>query len=446
MEYTVGTPATNRPVELFSQLHGLLPTVFSDYEQFTKRYCDAKEAHYRKGAMDVRGASNSVELRMLLEGLVMIRRMKEDVLSELPDKSREMHDIHPDPCYVADLKKLDKEASKLADALRDVRNDSAAIKKIKTSQQVNMTNQYNTCGLAKIPDVIKYITELIKEAKEMQDASDTMELDGETLIDCIDEESGGMEEEAVKPTKSKGATKSRSSSSKVVNEEKWLEDDEDDFTVSPKRKRLEKSASKSTSKSRLNGSRVFDDDDDDDILFADNSLLVPSGSAKKKPEVVYIDDSDSDSTSHSTEESAAIAWKNILSGKNNSKNSSKNKKNSSKKRSRCLDHKIIVFAHHKAVMNALEDCFKDLRVLYIRVDGDVSTSKRDELIRKFQEDDDTDVALLSITSCGTGLNLTRANIAVFAELSWSLGSILQAEDRIHRYISVCTFSNSQWSL
>ena len=43
-----------------------------------------------------------------------------------------------------------------------------------------------------------------------------------------------------------------------------------------------------------------------------------------------------------------------------------------------------------------------------------------------------DVALLSVTACGTGLNLTQANVAVFAELVWGAGQILQAEDRIHR--------------
>ena len=49
---TLGTPATNRPVELFTQLNGLLPHVFSDYEQFTKRWrkdslsCSLVEQHY----------------------------------------------------------------------------------------------------------------------------------------------------------------------------------------------------------------------------------------------------------------------------------------------------------------------------------------------------------------------------------------------------------------
>jgi hypothetical protein len=42
------------------------------------------------------------------------------------------------------------------------------------------------------------------------------------------------------------------------------------------------------------------------------------------------------------------------------------------------------------------------------------------------------VALLSISACGAGLNLTRAKVALFGELSWSLGQILQAEARIHR--------------
>lgn len=45
-----GTPATNRPVELYTQLNALLPQVFNDYDQFTKRYCNAKQARFGQGA------------------------------------------------------------------------------------------------------------------------------------------------------------------------------------------------------------------------------------------------------------------------------------------------------------------------------------------------------------------------------------------------------------
>jgi hypothetical protein len=48
-----------------------------------------------------------------------------------------------------------------------------------------------------------------------------------------------------------------------------------------------------------------------------------------------------------------------------------------------------------------------------------------EAQERFQNDPSVHVALLSITACNMGLNLTSAAIAVFAELHWVPGTVFQ---------------------
>lgn len=97
--------------------------------------------------------------------------------------------------------------------------------------------------------------------------------------------------------------------------------------------------------------------------------------------------------------------------------------------------KLVVFAHHKDVMDCLHDAVqKDYkgRLGMIRIDGSVSPLERASRVKQFQTNKGVRLALLSMTAAGVGLTLTAASNIIFAELHWTPGVLVQAEDRCHR--------------
>ena len=94
--------------------------------------------------------------------------------------------------------------------------------------------------------------------------------------------------------------------------------------------------------------------------------------------------------------------------------------------------KFLIFAHHAEVLDAIEDVIISDKIGYIRIDGKVAIEKRQDLVNKFQTDEECLVAILSITACATGLTLTKASTVVFAELHFTPSIMIQAEDRAHR--------------
>lgn len=91
--------------------------------------------------------------------------------------------------------------------------------------------------------------------------------------------------------------------------------------------------------------------------------------------------------------------------------------------------KLVVFAHHRAVVAELAEPFGDAAVT---LTGSDSTESRQASVDRFQEDPTCTIFIGSITAAGFGLTLTASSHVVFAELDWVPAHLTQAEDRTHR--------------
>lgn len=69
----------------------------------------------------------------------------------------------------------------------------------------------------------------------------------------------------------------------------------------------------------------------------------------------------------------------------------------------------------------LLNCFIQLGKYYIRIDGKTSPENRNIFCKKFQENPDYKLAILSITAANAGINLSAATLVVFGELFWNPG-------------------------
>ncbi|KAL3534302.1 hypothetical protein ACH5RR_002763 [Cinchona calisaya] len=94
--------------------------------------------------------------------------------------------------------------------------------------------------------------------------------------------------------------------------------------------------------------------------------------------------------------------------------------------------KFLIFAHHQPMICSIHQYLLKKKVGCIRIDGGTPAASRQALVTDFQEKSCIKAAVLSIKTGGFGLTLTAASTVIFAELSWTPGDLIQAEDRAHR--------------
>uniref|UniRef100_A0A8D0DET9 SWI/SNF-related matrix-associated actin-dependent regulator of chromatin subfamily A-like protein 1 n=1 Tax=Sander lucioperca TaxID=283035 RepID=A0A8D0DET9_SANLU len=119
-----GTPAMSRPSELYTQILAVRPTLFPRFHEFGMRYCGATQSPW---GWDYSGSSNLGELKLLLEECLMLRRLKCDVLSQLPAKQRKVVTVTIDGINTRIKAALSAAAKQLASQHSNKREEKEAL-------------------------------------------------------------------------------------------------------------------------------------------------------------------------------------------------------------------------------------------------------------------------------------------------------------------------------
>lgn len=96
------------------------------------------------------------------------------------------------------------------------------------------------------------------------------------------------------------------------------------------------------------------------------------------------------------------------------------------------DEKLVVFAYHRNVQQALVEAFPDSARIFSDVDMKRLKLDVEEEKRRFAEDPGCRTIVCSLLAAGFGHTLTTASNLLLVELDYTPGNMTQAADRIHR--------------
>ena len=96
------------------------------------------------------------------------------------------------------------------------------------------------------------------------------------------------------------------------------------------------------------------------------------------------------------------------------------------------EEKVVVFAHHIAVQNALLAKAVAEGIKAVSITGAQAARARANAIQAFQTQDDVRAIVCSLKAAQTAIDLFASRRALFSELDWTPASLAQAEDRLHR--------------
>ncbi len=94
------------------------------------------------------------------------------------------------------------------------------------------------------------------------------------------------------------------------------------------------------------------------------------------------------------------------------------------------DHKVLVFSQFVRMLHIMRNYLEEQAIEFTYLDG--STKNREEVIDKFQTDEEVKIFLISLKAGGVGINLTAADYVIHYDPWWNPAVEMQATDRVHR--------------
>jgi SWI/SNF-related matrix-associated actin-dependent regulator 1 of chromatin subfamily A len=179
--FLTGTPILNRPTELWTLVHALDPDGLGrNWRYFHNRYCGPSRGW--QGRIDYKGASHLDELQGRLRASIMVRRMKADVLKELPAKRRAVITLQPESQRerdaIAEESRVVRETESRVTAMRaEVERLSVdqagaayeqAVRNLRQAEAVAFTETSRVrheVALAKLPRVIEHVKDCLEESE-----------------------------------------------------------------------------------------------------------------------------------------------------------------------------------------------------------------------------------------------------------------------------------------
>ncbi len=95
-------------------------------------------------------------------------------------------------------------------------------------------------------------------------------------------------------------------------------------------------------------------------------------------------------------------------------------------------HKVLIFSSYVKHLELLKNVFEEDRTPFSYLTGALTSRQRKQQVERFENDDNTNIFLISIKAGGVGLNLTKADYVFIIDPWWNPTTEQQAIARAHR--------------